>query len=258
MKTLEEGQYRLFDILGEIQEWWEAVSIVTVIGQKTNVDESADDYEETTHEDGGEIESENTSHRLRAERLDCDVLEHDDVDIEEVLAAADEGECMEAEAFGMCARWEESMPYMDKAEGGVESVKPEWEWSENFEVVVDAAVEHEAMSGIVRVAVTSVKAELDSLLRRVQTIEVSTHTSMTRFDPKLQEIEVLHSASWTSTLNSIFLKPIQHSDDAGAAMTQSSTENVADRKGEVDGEKTDNGSATTAEHTDRTDRRALQ
>jgi hypothetical protein len=217
VKTLEEGQYRLYDILKEIQEWWEAVSIVKEIGQNASVDESEDDLKEVKHEDGDEIEREVISHRLRAERLDCNVLEHDDVDIKETLAAADECEC-EAEAFGMCASWEASAPYMDKAEGRVESVESEREGSEKFEVEVDVAVEHEAMSGMVRVAVANMKTELDSLRRRVQGVEVCTHTSMTKFDRRLQEIEVLQSASWTRTLNSLFLNPVLSSDGADAAM----------------------------------------
>ena len=55
---------------------------------------------------------------------------------------------MQAEAFEVCARWELS-PCMDKAEGGMESVESEWEGSENFAAVVDAAVENEAMLGMV-------------------------------------------------------------------------------------------------------------
>ena len=86
VKTLEEGQYRLFDILKEIQEWWEAVSVVTVLGQNASVDESGDELEGMMHEDGGEIEGENISQRLRAERLDCGMLEYGDVDIEGALA----------------------------------------------------------------------------------------------------------------------------------------------------------------------------
>ena len=62
MKTLEEGQCRLFDILKEIQEWWEALSIVTVIGQNASVDGAEDNLKETKHEDGGEIEGEEISH----------------------------------------------------------------------------------------------------------------------------------------------------------------------------------------------------
>ena len=38
VKTLEEGQYRLFNILKEVQEWWEAQAIVAVIGQNASVD----------------------------------------------------------------------------------------------------------------------------------------------------------------------------------------------------------------------------
>jgi hypothetical protein len=260
VKTLEEGQYRIFDILKEIQEWWEAVSIVTVVGQNASVDESEEELEEMKHEDGGEIEREEISHRLRAERLDNDVLEHDDVDIAEALAAADECACVETAAFGICASWEESAPYMSKAEGGVKSGESEEEGSENIEVVVDAAVEHEAMLGMVRITTAdmkaNMKAELDSLLRRVQGVEVCIHTSMTRFDRRLQEIEVLNSVTWTSTLNSIFLKPIQ-SSDAGAAMVQPSVE-IVDRKDGVNGENAEVRNATTAEHADGADRRALQ
>ena len=36
VKTLEEGQYKLFNILREIQEWWEAQAIVVVIGSSHN------------------------------------------------------------------------------------------------------------------------------------------------------------------------------------------------------------------------------
>ena len=38
VRTLEDGQYRRFNILKEIQEWWEAQAIMAVIGQETNVD----------------------------------------------------------------------------------------------------------------------------------------------------------------------------------------------------------------------------
>ena len=149
---------------------------------------------------------------------------------------------------------------MSKAEGGVKSGESEEEGSENIEVVVDAAVEHEAMLGMVRITTAdmkaNMKAELDSLLRRVQGVEVCIHTSMTRFDRRLQEIEVLNSVTWTSTLNSIFLKPIQ-SSDAGAAMVQPSVE-IVDRKDGVNGENAEVRNATTAEHADGADRRALQ
>jgi len=257
VKTLEEGQYRLFDILKEIQEWWEAVSVVTVLGQNASVDESGDEIEGMMHEDGGEIEGENISQRLRAERLDCGMLEYGDVDIEGALAAADECGYVEAEAFEVCATWD-SAPYMNRAEGGVESVESEKEGSEHLEVVVNAAVENEAMSGVMRIAIASMQTELDSLLRRVQGVEVITHTSMTKFDRKLKEIEVLNSASWTSTLNSIFLKPVQDSDDAGAVKDQPSIDNVIDRKGGDDGEQADNGKDTAVEHADGSLRRALK
>ena len=67
---------------------------------------------------------------------------------------------METEAFEICASAEETAPYTNKAEGGVESVESEGEGSENFAVVVDAAVEHEAMSGMVGVAIANMKTEL--------------------------------------------------------------------------------------------------
>ena len=100
---------------------------------------------------------------------------------------------METEAFGTCASWEEPAPYVNQAEGGTERVKSEWEGSEDFVVVVDAAMEREAMSGMVGVAIIKMKAELDSLLRRVQGMEVCSHASMTTFDLRLQEIEAVHS-----------------------------------------------------------------
>ena len=43
VKTLEEGQYKLFNILKEIQEWWEAQAIVAVIGQNASVDSEEED-----------------------------------------------------------------------------------------------------------------------------------------------------------------------------------------------------------------------
>ena len=55
VKTLEEGQYKLFNILEEIQEWWEAQAIVAVIGQNASVDSEEDDIEEMEHEDGAKI-----------------------------------------------------------------------------------------------------------------------------------------------------------------------------------------------------------
>ena len=152
VKTLEEGQYRLFDILKEIQEWWEAVSIVTVVGQNASVDESEEELEEMKHEDGGEIEREEISHRLRAERLDMMCWSTTTSTSRRHLQQLTNVQCVETAAFGICASWEESAPYMSKAEGGVKSGESEEEGSENIEVVVDAAVEHEAMSGMVRIA----------------------------------------------------------------------------------------------------------
>ena len=43
VKTLEEGQYKLFNILKEIQEWWEAQAIVAVIGQNASMDSEEED-----------------------------------------------------------------------------------------------------------------------------------------------------------------------------------------------------------------------
>ena len=40
------------------------MSIVTVVGQNASVDESEEELEEMKHEDGGEIEREEISHRL--------------------------------------------------------------------------------------------------------------------------------------------------------------------------------------------------
>ena len=101
------------------------------------------------------------------------------------------------------------------------------------------------------------KAELDSLLRRVQGVEVCTHTSMTKFDRRLQEIEVLNSVTWTSTLNSIFLKPIQ-SSDVQVQPWSNHLWKLFDRKDGVNGENAEVRNATTAEHADGADRRALQ
>ena len=74
----------------------------------------------------------------------------------------------------------------------MEIVESEWEGSGDFAVMVDAAVEHEAMSGMVGVAITELKAELDSLLRRMQGMEANNHASMTKFDRRLQELEAVH------------------------------------------------------------------
>ena len=56
------------------------------------------------------------------------------------------------------------------------------------------------MSGMVGVVVIQVRAELDSLLRRVQGMEVCNHASMTTFDPRLQKIEAVHSAKKAATV----------------------------------------------------------
>ena len=74
---------------------------------------------------------------------------------------------------------------------------------------------------------------------------------------EMQEIEVLHSASWSRTLNSFFLNPVLSSDDAGAATVQPSVE-IIDRKGGVNGEDAGIRTAATVEHADGADRRALQ
>ena len=55
VKTLEEGQYKLFNILEEIQEWWGAQAIVAVIGQNASVDSEEDDIEEMEHKDSAKI-----------------------------------------------------------------------------------------------------------------------------------------------------------------------------------------------------------
>ena len=91
-------------------------------------------------------------------------MEHGDVEVNEALAAADGSECEEIEAYATSERWEEPAPYASRAEGGMETIESEWEGSEDFEVMVDAAVEHEAMSGMVKVAITEVQTELNSLL----------------------------------------------------------------------------------------------
>ena len=54
--------------------------------------------------------------------------EHDNVDVEEALAAADGSECMETEAYAASERWEEPAPNADRAEGGMQYVDSEWEW----------------------------------------------------------------------------------------------------------------------------------
>ena len=238
VRTLEDGQYRLFNILKEIQEWWEAQAIVAVIGQETNVDSEEVDLEAMQHEDGVKVEREEVSQRLRAERLVFSEVEHGDIEVEEVLAAADDCEYNEIEVYATSERWEEAVPIANKTEGGME-----WEGAEDFEVMVDAAVGHEAMSGMVRVMVADMKTELESLLRRVQGIEVNTHTSMSKFDRRLQEIEVLHSASWTKTLNSMFLKPVISNDSADTVVP--SVGKGIDRKEEINEAEEQSSSAAT-------------
>ena len=50
--------------------------------------------------------------------------------------------------------------------------------------MVDVVMEHEAISGMMEVAIIKMKMELDSVLRRVQGMEVCTgiHASVTKFD----------------------------------------------------------------------------
>ena len=90
-------------------------------------------------------------------------------------------------------------------------------------MVVDAVMEHEAISGMVEVAIIKMKVELDSLLRRVQGVEVCNHASMTKFDRRLQEVEAMHSAK-------------KSSDGAGTATSQPSVQKDIGRKGDNDGE----------------------
>ena len=79
VRTLEDGQYQLFNILKEIQEWWEAQAIVAVIGQNASVDSEEEDIEEMEHEDGAKIVGEEVSQRVRAERLVSGEIEHGDI-----------------------------------------------------------------------------------------------------------------------------------------------------------------------------------
>jgi hypothetical protein len=166
-----------------------------------------------------------------------------DVEVDEALAAADDCECEEIEAYATSGHSEESVPYAGRAEGGVEIVESEWEGSEDFAVVVDAVMEHEAISGMVEVAIIKMKMESDSLLRRVQGMEVCNHVSMMKFDRRLQEVEAMHSAK-------------KSSDGAGTAMSQSSMQKDIGRKGDIDGEGAESRSATTVEHAGGADRRA--
>ena len=86
----------------------------------------------------------------------------------------------------------------------MEIAESEWEGPEDFAVVVDAAIEHEAISGMVGVAIIKMKVEPDSLLQRVQGMEACNHASMTKFDRRLQEVEAMHSAKKSSDGASAF------------------------------------------------------
>ena len=92
VKTLEEGQYKLFNILKEIQQWWAAQAIVAVIGQNASVDSEEGGIEKIEHEDGVKIMGEEVSQRSRAERLVFSGIEHGDIEVDEALAAADDCE----------------------------------------------------------------------------------------------------------------------------------------------------------------------
>ena len=78
---------------------------------------------------------------------------------------------------------------------------------------------------------------------------------MSKFDRRLQEIEVLHSASWTRTLNSMFLKPVINNDSADTVVP--SVGKGIDRKEEINEAEEQSRSAATVEHADGADRRAL-
>ena len=90
-------------------------------------------------------------------------------------------------------------------------------------MVVDAAVEHEAVSGMVVVAITGLRDELDSLLGRVQGMEACNHVSRIKTDRRLQELEAGHS---------------KKSNGAGTATGQhSEKQNSVDKKGGIDREE---------------------
>ena len=171
-------------------------------------------------------------------------MEHNDVDVEEALAAADGSECMGTEAFMASECWEELVLYVNKAEGRVESIDSEWEWSEDFAVVVDAAVELEAVSGMVGVAITELRAELGSMLQQVQGMEVCNHASMMKVDQRLQELKVVHSA--------------KGSDSAGTATGQLSVQSSINRKGDINREEAGGRDAITVEQTSGADQQALK
>ena len=56
--------------------------------------------------------------------------------------------------------------------------------------MVDAAVEHEAVSGMVAVAITGLRDELDSLLGRVQGMEACNHVSRIKTDRRLRRAHI--------------------------------------------------------------------
>jgi len=202
---LEEGQYKLFNILKEIQEWWEAQAIVAVIGQNASVDSEEEDIEEMEHEDGAKIVGEEVSQRFRAERLVFSATEHGDVEVDEALAAADDCECEEIEAYATSEHGEEPAPYANRAEGGV-VIESEWEESEDFTMLVDAVMEYEAMSGMVGTAMSAmsqVKTEHNSLIRRMQGVEAIIHASMSKFNLRLQELEAVQKRATTATVQTL-------------------------------------------------------
>ena len=88
MQTLEEGQYKLFNMSpgrsrngGRRSLPWPAV-----IGQNASVDTEEEDVKEMEHEEGARTVGEEVSQRLRAaERLVYSVMEHDSVNVEEAL-----------------------------------------------------------------------------------------------------------------------------------------------------------------------------
>ena len=247
VKTLEEGQYKLFNILKEIQEWWEAQAIVAVIGQNASVDSEEEDIEEMEHEDGAKIVGEEVSQRFRAERLVFSATEHGDVEVDEALAAADDCECEEIEAYATSEHGEEPAPYANRAEGGV-VIESEWEESEDFTMLVDAVMEYEAMSGMVGTAMSAmsqVKTEHNSLIRRMQGVEAIIHASMSKFNLRLQELEAVQKKS-------------DDSDSADTATGKPTTQSIGIQSDIDGGEKVRSIGATTVEHAGGADRRALQ
>ena len=72
------------------------------------------------HEDGVKVVRKEVSQRLRAERLVFSGVEHGDIEVEEVLAAADDCEYNEIEVYATSECWEEAVPIANKTEGGME------------------------------------------------------------------------------------------------------------------------------------------